>query len=307
MANFYMLIGIPGCGKSTWAEQHKDSLNAEILSSDRIREEHFGDVNDQSHNAEVFTILSKRTHEYLNNGINVIYDATNVNRRRRVNLIKSLPENTYTTAILFATPFVNCCERNNLRDRKVPEDVMWKFYKTFQAPWYGEGFHDIYIEYDEKLAKRAKKEMQTCFDTSRSIPHDNPHHTATIGDHMDNAYNYAIQICEREHMDVPDCHILEEASLWHDIGKVKTKVFTDMSGNPTDIAHFYFHANVSAYDYLCSKCYNLADTVLYITNLINNHMVFFEGAGAEQKIKEMYDEHFYRLLTLLHECDVHAD
>jgi len=176
-----MLIGIPGCGKSTWAKQHKDSLNAEILSSDRIREEHFGDVNDQSHNVEVFDLMLKRTQEYLNSGINVIYDATNVNRRRRVNLIKSLPENAYTTAILFATPFVNCCGRNNLRDRKVPEDVMWKFYKTFQAPWYGEGFHDIYIEYDEKLAKRAKKEMQTCFDTSRSISHDNPHHTATIG------------------------------------------------------------------------------------------------------------------------------
>lgn len=37
MANLYILAGIAGCGKSTWAREHKADFNAEVVSRDNIR------------------------------------------------------------------------------------------------------------------------------------------------------------------------------------------------------------------------------------------------------------------------------
>mgnify|MGYP003324219881 CR=1 FL=1 len=56
MPKFYMMVGLSGCGKSTYAA----TLNAKVISSDAIRAEVFGDENDQTHNAQVFEILHKR-------------------------------------------------------------------------------------------------------------------------------------------------------------------------------------------------------------------------------------------------------
>ena len=61
---FTMLVGIPGSGKSTWAENNKDIVNEVIQSSDELRKE-LGDINDQSKNEEVFNILHKRIKEDL--------------------------------------------------------------------------------------------------------------------------------------------------------------------------------------------------------------------------------------------------
>ena len=45
------------------------------------------DINDQSKNTEVFEILHRRIKDDLREGKNVVYDATNLNRRRRTHFI----------------------------------------------------------------------------------------------------------------------------------------------------------------------------------------------------------------------------
>lgn len=59
MGKLYFVCGIPGSGKSSWAEANKEKLDFVIHSSDAIREE-LGDINDQSKNELVFTTLHKR-------------------------------------------------------------------------------------------------------------------------------------------------------------------------------------------------------------------------------------------------------
>ena len=78
-----MMVGLPGSGKSTYAKQLSEETNAVICSSDTIREELYGDENSQDNNDEVFKILHSRIKENLKNGKNVIYDATNINSKRR--------------------------------------------------------------------------------------------------------------------------------------------------------------------------------------------------------------------------------
>jgi predicted kinase len=73
----FITVGLPGSGKSTWMENHKEELDMIIHSSDAIREE-FGNINDQSKNDLVFQTLHNRVKEDLLNGKNVCYDATNL-------------------------------------------------------------------------------------------------------------------------------------------------------------------------------------------------------------------------------------
>ena len=74
----YVMVGLSGSGKSTLAKQLTDAeKNTIIISSDSIREELTGKVEDQSKNEEVFKIFHKRIREGLENKHNVVADATN--------------------------------------------------------------------------------------------------------------------------------------------------------------------------------------------------------------------------------------
>ena len=79
-----ILIGLPGSGKSTYCKEKRESnSNSVYLSSDKIREELYGNESIQGNPAEVFTLMQSRAIEALKNGIDVFYDATNLTRKDR--------------------------------------------------------------------------------------------------------------------------------------------------------------------------------------------------------------------------------
>ena len=80
-----------------------------------------------------------------------------------------------------------------------------------------------------------------------------------------------------------------------------------MKGEPTIDAHYYFHQNVSAYDFLAHfRSFISIKKLILTANLISNHMVFFEGAVAIDKKKKFYGEEFWKLLEIVHEADLAA-
>ena len=61
MQNFFMMVGLPGSGKSTFARNVLSaSPGAVVHSSDEIRRELLGDKNDQTQQALVFSTLHER-------------------------------------------------------------------------------------------------------------------------------------------------------------------------------------------------------------------------------------------------------
>jgi predicted kinase len=81
MAKLVLPIGISGSGKSyIYNRDYKDCVQ---VSPDLIREELTGDISNQSKNKEVFKLAFERVDEYLNNGQDVFFDATNVNKSQR--------------------------------------------------------------------------------------------------------------------------------------------------------------------------------------------------------------------------------
>jgi predicted kinase len=79
----YIPVGIPGCGKSTFAE--KVLPLAHVISTDKIRAA-LGDVTDQSQNDLVFERFHTTVRDYLElslPGAMIYADATNLTRSAR--------------------------------------------------------------------------------------------------------------------------------------------------------------------------------------------------------------------------------
>lgn len=320
MNKLYMTVGIPGSCKSHWAETHKNELNAVIHSSDDIRAE-MGNVNEQSKNAEVFQILHQRIKDDLKAGKNVVYDATGISRKRRINFIsnelRDIP--CEKICILFATPYEICCDNNKKRERKVPEEVLTRMYKNFEVPCLQEGFDDIQIVWWDYKENGLEYNFYKDLEKWRNISQDSHHHTKSIGDHMIAASNHYSTMCEHSEDWNTEDKLLSMAILMHDCGKVFCKGYLDSKGNVSETAKYYNHHNVGSFLSLFylkemneySNIFNFTDDeILYISLLINCHMRYFmaykDSDKARERDRQIFGDEFMLQLGVLHECDLAA-
>lgn len=321
-----MMVGIAASGKSTLAEKIAEKENAKIFSSDALRAELYGDENDQSHNGEVFNELHRRIKEHLRAGGNVIYDATNLNMKRRMTFLQELKKiPCIKKAVVVLCPYNDAIIRNASRKRQVPADVIKKHIKQFQIPMKFEGWDSIDFVNSASYGCGYKltELMREC-----EIPHDNPHHSLNIVDHMRQCEEEAIK--RREEADV----IVVTAARYHDIGKSFCKEFKNNKGESCEVAHYYNHHNASAYLFLCSIVSFFYDrleertkskgelsesltkwsiensfweVISEMTFLINYHMdPFLKSEKTYKKFEELIGEERSKRLKILHECDLAA-
>lgn len=309
----FFCVGLVASGKSSWAENNKDKLNAVIHSSDAIREE-FGDINDQTQNELVFNTLHKRVKEDLLNGNNVIYDATNLSRKRRVAFIKELKNiPCEKICVLFATPFLSCRINNAERERQVPTNVLYKMIKNFEVPCYQEGWDDIQIVWFDYKEHKLNFNFLKDLENWREISQDNPHHSLSIGDHMIAASNHYASMCEYYEDRSTADKLLSMAIFMHDCGKVFTKSFIDSKGNPCEKAHFYQHHLVGSYlslFYLKESGLFTDNEILHISLLIGLHMQPFlawdKSEKAKEKDRRLFGDNILAQVETLHICDLAA-
>ena len=149
MAKLYLLGGIQGSGKTTYSRMNKERLNAHVISTDYIRK-NFQPIEEK----DVFPTAYKLTAEYLNNGENVIFDATNINKEVRyqnVSAIKRLVNTNIEIICLFLNTNVDLCksrvEVRNTKDGEIfiPLDVIENYSQKVEMPSEDEGFNEIII------------------------------------------------------------------------------------------------------------------------------------------------------------------
>ena len=297
---FIMMVGLVGSGKSTYAKQLSKETNAVICSSDATREELCGDENSQDKNEEVFKILHSRIKEYLRSGINVIYDATNINSKRRKAFLSELRKiPCVKKCVIMATPFITCCEQNKSRDRVVPYEVIERMYKNWNTPYWFEGWDEIEIKFKDDF--EITNVIGIWISDHMYFNQDNPHHSCSLGRH-----------CALVGQDLVKNNLLHCAGLLHDCGKPFTKSFVDSKGEETDIAHYYQHHCCGAYDSLFFRYPDDVDR-LDVSVLINLHMMpyFWEkdkehGEKTRQKYQRLWGNELYNNVMKLHEADKKA-
>ena len=315
MNKFTMLVSIPGAGKSTYAQKRvAENSNVVWVSSDAIREELWGDANDQQNPAQVFEEMFARTVAAMKSGKEVIYDATNLSAKKRkatlTRLRQALRFQFCARAIVITCSISECKRRQGDRDRKVPDEVIDRMVRQFQTPWYNEGWDAINIINRGKLQNIAREHWRMLGES-----HDNHHHTRSLEMHCAECEGKMIELT-RDASIFSDYakNILREAAYQHDLGKHKTKVFFDAKGDPSEEAHYYCHENVGAYLWLSGdrvSCWN-NEAFLLIGVLIQWHMQPYhlcdKNGDYHTKLKEWCDKHgfdimFYESICLMHEAD----
>lgn len=298
MNKLIMMVGLPASGKSTIAKKIAIKENAIIHASDELRKELFDDENVNDKNNELFVELHKRIKKDLYEGKNVVYDATNIHYKRRKSFLDELNKlNIYKECVVIATPYEECLKQNKLRERQVPDYVIKKMYLNFYVPQYYEGWNEIRFVYNKHTTRTYI--ITELLYRLKEIDQDNPYHTLTIGNHC----RKCTEIVEQKANDIN----LSYAALLHDIGKEFTKGFKNSKGEDTDIAHYYQHHLVSAYDSLfyLDSIQNASFNLLKTVGLITWHMqpFFIESEKAKNKFINLVGQEFYDKLMILHEAD----
>lgn len=303
---FVMMVGLPCSGKSTYAQKIAKEYDANIHSSDAIREELTGDINNQDHNNEVFQTLHKRIKEDLRNGKSCIYDACNVHYKERMAFLRELKNiPCHKECVLMATPYRWCLERSVKRERKVPEHVIKRMYKSIDVPWYYEGWDEITVEYADD-SHGLYGMPRDWIDSVMSFNQENSHHALTLGEHCLKAsrwFNkYAADNHETYHAFVSHC-----AVMLHDCGKPFCKTFTNGKGEVTEQAHYYNHEHTGSYDYLFYECNpNLRDATIILNHMRPYYWEKDNNEKLHNKYKALWGIDLYNDIMALHFSDVAA-
>lgn len=301
---FIMLIGLPGSGKSTYAKKINYNNKYIIHSSDELRKELFSNENFQCNNRELFNELHKRIINDLNNGNSVIYDATNINYKKRIAFLEKIKHiDCKKSCIVVATTLDKCLSNNANRDKIIPEDIINRMWYNFYFPCYFEGWDDIKIKYFTNIYNIDDKyTFNSFYDNYQNYNQNNQHHSLTLYEHCFKAYTYLLNNNENAYL------IL--AGFLHDCGKPFVATNSNKKGETTKDTHYYNHNNISAYEsmfYLYKEGCGIED-IVKSCSLIQWHMQPYFNTNEKLKNKWLnkFGKEFYKDLMTLHEADKYA-
>lgn len=162
MSTLYIMVGLPGSGKSYIADILAKETNGTVVSRDEIRFKYLKDGEDYfKHEKKVFKEYVDTIQKYLDEGGTVIADATHIDVFSRRKLLESISfvSVDYVIPIVVNTPFEICKKRNAQRTgrKKVPDLALNRLRRRFVTPeadsrilW--RQYYDIlYIEGEENV------------------------------------------------------------------------------------------------------------------------------------------------------------
>lgn len=147
---FYLMVGIPGSGKSYCISHNFYSPEFIVLSTDQLIEDYAKSINKNYDEVfedyigdatELFFHLLK---DAIRKGQSIIVDRTNLTKKSRRRIMSLVPADYNKTAIV-----VTCdSETRNQRlisrkGKQIPADVIEKMIAWYDPPEYEEGFHSI--------------------------------------------------------------------------------------------------------------------------------------------------------------------
>ena len=152
MPKAYILVGVPGAGKSTWISKAPvDWSNTVIASTDNYVEQEakrqgktytevFKDVMPTAVNHMAQTVI-----DAVSNNQNIIWDQTSTTAHTRAKKLRMLPDNYETIAVVFPIPDQKELTRRlaNRPGKTIPDEIINDMIRKWEEPSETEGFDKI--------------------------------------------------------------------------------------------------------------------------------------------------------------------
>lgn len=150
MPKVYMMIGVPGSGKSTWINQNKKPNDVVVSTDDVIERE--AERKGKTY-SEVFDSVIKYATSKMNddltkaikNNQDIIWDQTNIGAKARRGKLSRIPKNYEKIAVFFPTPDMDELNRRlaNRPGKTIPAFVVKSMITNLEPPAREEGFDQI--------------------------------------------------------------------------------------------------------------------------------------------------------------------
>lgn len=149
----YILVGLPGSGKSTWLRNQQRIEDLAIISSDDEIEK-FAKSQDKTY-SEVFDeyIKTATSNMYANlenalrENVSIAWDQTNLNPKKRKTILQKLPKHYRKVAVIFEVDDRELQNRLYNRAKSegkyIPNHVIENMKQSYVKPTTSEGFDEI--------------------------------------------------------------------------------------------------------------------------------------------------------------------
>lgn len=128
-----IMSGLPGAGKDTYVRRHYPDLP--VVSLDDIRVTMKISASDKTGNGQVIQAAKEQARVYLRNKQPFVWNATNVTRQMREQLIAiCLQYRAHVTVVYVEVPFRELFRQNGDREAIVPATVMHRLINKLEVP-----------------------------------------------------------------------------------------------------------------------------------------------------------------------------
>jgi len=139
----YMLIGAPGCGKSDYRKSILRNRHAVVLSTDQYIEDRA--LGQGTTYGKLWSTLYKEAEKKMNeklkeaiaDGVDIIWDQTNLSVHKRKEKLKQIPDTYYKIGVVFHVPKYELERVNTERksiERHIPPHILDDMYFQSLTP-----------------------------------------------------------------------------------------------------------------------------------------------------------------------------
>ena len=140
-AKAILMSGLPGAGKDTYVRKHYPDIP--VISLDDIRQERKTAATDKTGNGQAIQAAKEKAKEYLRSKKTFVWNATNITRQMRSQLIDLFLSYKAEVQIVYVeVPYARLHTQNKSREATIPASALEKLVRKMEVPALWEA-HDV--------------------------------------------------------------------------------------------------------------------------------------------------------------------
>jgi predicted kinase len=151
MSKVYVLVGVPGAGKSTWVNNQEWAKDCVYISSDQLIDEEaerqgktYNDVFKDYVN-EAISLMLDQVITAREEGKDIIWDQTSVSVKSRKKKFQMLPDYEHIAVVFNTPPADELTKRLASRPGKsIPWEIVSSMIDNFEMPTEEEGYKEVW-------------------------------------------------------------------------------------------------------------------------------------------------------------------